>query len=201
MSIPVEERGCEVTGRKLEEYLSYSQLEAEDLQGKVVLNLGSGGSDLEEELRKRKVFPKAVSNIDIAYYYRRGKFLKGWMRPLHKRSTGIFIPVDNNVCADMCSLPIADGEIDYCFAVWSLSSYLSEERKSIAIPEIIRVLKPNGRAFVYPIAHFEEELAKGIMNSVPLSVPLDDTFGDTATFAFLKPATYKAFWTLEVCKN
>ena len=196
MAIPNIERYCEITGRDLEEYLTFFPLDAKDLHKKVILNLGSGWSDLEEDLRRRNIFPKAVFNLDLAYTRRKNKFLQDWIRSWYGGSPGRFIPKKGAVCGDMCLLPFPSGVIDYCLSLWSLSSYLSEERRTLAVSEIIRVLKPNGRAFIHPVAPFEENLVEGIMNAIPL----EGGNQDEARFGFLKPETYKGFWTLEISK-
>lgn len=197
MAIPNIERYCEITGRQLGEYLTFCPLKAEDLQGKVVLNLGSGGSDLEEELKRKMVFPKAVFNLDLAYIRRKNKFLQDWMRNWYGGSTGTFAPKKGAVCGDMCLLPFPSGVIDYCFSLWSLSHYLSEERRDLAVSEIIRVLRPTGRAFIHPVTYLEENLVEGMMNAIPL----EGRNQGGAHFGILKPAPYRGFWTLEISKS
>lgn len=109
----------------------------------------------------------------------------------------MFVPEKGAVCGDMCLLPFPSGGIDYCFAIWSLSHYLSEERRDLAVSEIIRVLKPKGRAFIHPVTYFEENLVEGMMNAIPL----EGRDQDRARFKVLKPTAYKGFWTLEISKS
>lgn len=134
----------EINGRNLEFYLGISDLRESDLDGKVILNLGAGGSDLQRDLLKRGVSPRKVISVDLAYDIRFNR-TKGY--------SGFVPPQNGAVRGDMCQLgPCVPPEsIDYCFAVWSLSFYLPPERQKLALTEIIRVLKPKGTAYIYPI--------------------------------------------------
>jgi len=176
--------------RGLEFYLGISQLNPTDIANKVIMNLGAGRSDLAKALERIKIPFKKVVNIDLLF---------------DEPKT---IPNSFFIQADMCNLPLADSSVDIGFATWSLSRYLPIERQKIALAEILRVLKSNGKLFIHPIERPE------VSSFFDPKIPTAENFfrehipSKTGQLRIFRPKfqeqpniPFHKGWTVEITKN
>jgi len=172
--------------RNLKFYLGISELQPDDFANKIILNLGSGKSDLAQELEKMEIPFRDVINIDLS----------------ENQSNQSLIQ------ADMCNLPLADSSIDIGFATWSLSQYLPIERQKKALAEILRVLKSKGKFFIHPIERPE------VSNFFDLRIPTAENFfrkhipSETGQLRIFRPKfqeqpniPFHKGWTVGITKN
>lgn len=117
------------TDRPVEFMLITTGKSPEELQGKKILNVGSGKTHYGLELTKRYgVVPKKVDNLD----------LKHALQPPLRRVAGLLL---GETVGDIETLlPYPDDTFDLVYAGVA----------PINIPEFVRVTKPGGEVFVWP---------------------------------------------------
>lgn len=158
-SITRAEEMSRTTGRSLEFYKQFLELTPSDFNGKKVLNVGAGRSDINSELEKEGVQPEMLINLDFAYENigdSKGIFKVVSGKALHKED----IPL-TAVAADMKQLPFTDNELDKVICLWSVG-WLRDKDKPMAISEAYRVCKDDGEIKIYPISFTKkaQEIAK-----------------------------------------
>lgn len=148
-SITKTERISRTTGRPLEFYEQFLGVGSAGFEGKKILNIGAGRSDLNGELERRNIHPEALINLDLAYKDvgdGRGVFKRVAGKALHKEH----IP-PNATAGDMKRLPFADNELDSVICLWSVCWLESKDRPA-AINEAYRVCKEGGEVKIYPVS-------------------------------------------------
>jgi len=111
-------------------YQAFFGLKPEDLEGKIILNLGSGYSDLQRDF-EHLGFAVQVFNLDINY----GEQIKNGVS---------FSVPGNSIRADFNRLPIKEDTIDICFSSWAISLIKNEKDFLLTVSEVIKLLKPSG---------------------------------------------------------
>lgn len=155
------EEGEIVTGRNLESYVGTLLINPEIFDGKRVLIVGAGSTNLEPQLNKRGIKPKLVANFDIVNH----PFRAFQNKPI-RTLIASFIDKNSNkpdkrelidrimgltgrimVRGDMKRLPFPDKSIDFALALWSTYQLNLNNRKE-AFREMMRVAD---HIHVYPI--------------------------------------------------
>jgi ubiquinone/menaquinone biosynthesis C-methylase UbiE len=157
-SIIKTERISRTTGRPLEFYEQFLGVTPTDFEGRKILNVGAGRSDINSELERRNIHPEVLINFDLAYKDvgdGRGVFKRVAGKALHKEH----IPL-NAAAGDMKRLPFADNELDSVIYLWSVC-WLEGKDRPAAIDEAYRVCKEGGEVKIYPIS-FAKEAQKAI---------------------------------------
>ncbi len=125
--------------RGLDFYLERTQVEAKDLEGKKILNLGAGGDNLGIELKSKGVSTQ-VTNIDLKY----PRTLLG-----QTEIQGINLTPERAVKADISRLPLGNESVDVEFASESLTRWVSKDRQPQGFLEAVRVLKEGGSLYAF----------------------------------------------------
>lgn len=145
--------------RDLENYEGYLGFKREDLKGKVVLDLGSGETELFSRDLKRAEIDADVIALNPDYSIKRFRKtvekIPDWQR--------------KSVAAIGQELPFNDGVFDRIFGLYSVTVFSdphpqfgNPEAAKRWLAEIMRVLKPGGEARLAPISAFnEKEIREG----------------------------------------
>lgn len=136
-----ENQPLSLTSRSWEYYQAFSGLAPQDLGGKVILNLGSGYSDLAIDLGRLGISAQ-VFNLDINYGLR---IVNG----------GSFSVPGNSVRADFNRPSIKENSADICFSSWAIS-LVRENYFLAAVGRGVELLKPGGVFFIYPLEKKEK---------------------------------------------
>jgi len=126
-----------------ENYLEEAQLPPERLEGKHILNVGAGKTDLEGFLRKRYGVVCWVVNVDLGY----NPYRKSLLWKLAGKMPRNDFP-NRSVWADTRALPIQDNTFDITFARNIIPFFLTYKGETQALSEIARVTR--GPIYVYP---------------------------------------------------
>ncbi|RJQ34345.1 class I SAM-dependent methyltransferase [Candidatus Parcubacteria bacterium] len=129
-------------GRSAGEYLHQLNIRTENLEGKRVLDLGSGSNlNLARQLPEEGIQAEVIS-FSPGFYHG-----KTWNERAERADEARTLTV-----AGMAEeLPFADGSFDTVLAFY-VTIYLQDSKRiEIAISEMIRVLKPGGAAYIGPI--------------------------------------------------
>lgn len=139
-------------GRSIDDYESVLKFKREELEGKMVLDLGAGPNarfsrDLEESGVKATVISLSP---EYANEEQRKLFKPSFLEKIKKtiKSEGDRAVLE--VAGVGEELPFADESFDEILALFSVSVW-SEYNYKLWIPEICRVLKINGEARIGPI--------------------------------------------------
>lgn len=138
--ISAREKISRPTERTLDWHEELFGFKAEELEGKKVLNVGAGDTDLEAELEERGIKPQLVANVDIGYSSKAKNIL----------FRGLNAP-QNAVAADMKELPFKEETFNKIFCLWSLSWLENNEDKLCALKEMLRVADDGGEINIYPV--------------------------------------------------
>ncbi len=150
----------------LEGYLEYAQISLDMLQGRV-LDLGSGDTELFS--REASFYDIDVTSVDPNLVFARNRaFVRegqasfygtGFMgRPsvYTTEPTGIAWQ-EKSVAALAQELPFKDGAFDTVISSGAIPVYLPAADLAIGVSEILRVLSPDGNAYLGPMADFDWE--------------------------------------------
>lgn len=140
----IREKWSRTTGRGLEFYQQLLGLRLEELNGKRLLNIGAGKSNIGPELEAQDIHPAKVVNVDLAYNTEQQQGLRGMVTGKRMES----LP-DNAVAADMRNLPFSAESFDTILHLWSLA-WLNDEDKLPAIQEALRVCALDGEVKIFP---------------------------------------------------
>lgn len=153
--------------RDLDDYEGWLGFKRENLQGKIVLDLGSGEKEIfSKELENENITAKVFSlNPDYKRDIDRSRVLElpGWQR--------------KSVAGIGQLIPFKDNTFDYIFGLYSVTIFLHNfEASRLTFKEIARVLKPGGQARLAPFNTDELEDYKEIFEELKkdgLSISLE----------------------------
>jgi ubiquinone/menaquinone biosynthesis C-methylase UbiE len=131
----------QITSREAGEILSYHSLDYADLDGKVVADLGCGGSNFGADLHEAGIDAYVVG-VDISP--------DSIDFPIQRENEQNYT---RRIQGNLSSLPIRSGSVDIALATYSLpfwSRNVEETRQFYR--EIARVTKLGGLISIYPIA-------------------------------------------------
>lgn len=134
--ISLLERMAVSTNRKLEYYLSKTEMDVEDLRNKKILNVGAGRTNLQRDLEMQGIRDAQVANIDLAYDPTR---IKKWTggRKISQEETP-----HNAIGADFKRIPFVDDSFDIAIASWSVSPWIENKKVQLFVfKEMLRVAK------------------------------------------------------------
>ena len=157
--------GNTVSDRSMERYNELLGISIEELKGKTVLDLGSG---LTERFAKEMV-TKGVNVVSVNPDLT-SKFSRDLIKPERleelKRRWGFAKTKRESVAAIGQNLPFHDEVFDAVTSLYAISLYLPEEHDEwrAAFNELLRVLKPGGRAYVAPFFPSIQEIFFDAMN-------------------------------------
>ncbi len=142
-----------ITERSVEEYESLFDVKFSEMKGKTILDIGSGRGNFHD-----RVSALGVKVFSLNPEFKRGKEAKSAEKIIH---------AEGDVGARAQEMPFADNSFDSEFALYSVPYYLpryeeigesSENSEKFfyeeferVIDEIIRTLKPGGKAYIYPL--------------------------------------------------
>lgn len=125
------------SARGLEYYLKHIRLPAESFEGKTILNLGAGGTDLEKELALSGV-NSTVYNLDFKYpRFGKPELTPGWP--------------EKSIKADMADLDryFPEDSLDYVISSEGLCRWLPYKKQIVTINKAINALKSHGEIYVF----------------------------------------------------
>lgn len=163
------EEGAFMSDMGIDIYKQLLGINLEEMKGKLVLDIGSG---IDEKFSKEaaKIGVKVVSMNPNLKYGALNKELK--KKDWQKRS----------VAGRAQKMSFADNSFDYEVGLFSVPFYLplEESEYKLFFDEVIRTLKPGGKAYIFPI--FKNE-AKGAGRVSPDFVfHILDQFSDSITY-------------------
>lgn len=124
-------------------YFNDFNLGPEDIEGRKILDLGSG---------EKEIFSKEAAAYGTEVFSLNPR-LRAWWPRMRIKKFGL----DSNwqkksVAGRAQELPFKNESMDMIFARWSYPSFTKEDHeKLLALRELMRVLKENGKLFIYPI--------------------------------------------------
>lgn len=129
-----------LTDRDINFYEYLLGFEIKNLKDKSVLDLGSGMTEK---------FSKQVNKLDSSVR----------IFSLSPTEYNIAVRTKKSVMARAQEMPYSDNSFDYELALFSVPLYLSPEIENYKsfIAEVVRTLKPKGRALIFPVHPKEEE--------------------------------------------
>lgn len=137
--------GVPITGRKVEDYCFYLQVEEDyfDKKGQIILDIGSGyNQDLARNVEYMGLGAEIIS-IDPSLT------LNTERQDFRRKEAGKFHPL--TIAAYAKQLPFADNSVDKCLALFSVPMYSVNTEYAIAeIKEMIRLVKKGGEIRIFP---------------------------------------------------
>src|SRR3972149_5182264 len=135
--------GTTVTGRSFRDYEDMFGFSKKELKGKTVLDIGSSVNERFSQEARESGINVVSLNPDMSYWKARSK-MKDFLKLKEPQ---------RSVAGVVQELPFGDESFDIevsAFAVpYYLLGHVQEYRR--AIQEVIRTLKPGGKAYFYPI--------------------------------------------------
>lgn len=125
-----------MTNRDSEKMLDIFDVRPESLQGKRILNVAAGKTNLEQSLRDKYNVLTSVTSADLAYDPTRKSWL--WYL-LYKAPKEAYPP--NSVQTDMTRLPFKDRSFDITFSTAATDLWVHGDRTIRAIEEMCRVTR------------------------------------------------------------
>lgn len=185
-SIPLE-------GRDAEEYLKILQIPNEDLEGKRILDFGSGNNlNFARQLSDEGIHAEVVSFSPALYLG------KTWDNYAEGADTAGKLAV-----AGMGEeLPFASASFDRVLAFY-VTGYLQEENRMRAVlSEMVRVLKPGGKAYLGPIIELEK-IREGASRKWLEEGPIKEITRGTANVRWKKTKEFPGgrSYTIHIVKN
>jgi len=137
-----------LTDRDLDSYKEFLDLDLDDMRGRAVLDIGSG---------ERESFSKQAADMGV-------KVIS--LNPsLKNQASRSILQLDKSwtkrsVAGKAQEMPFGSDIFDYELALYSLPFYLSYSREEYRkfISEIVRTLKPGGKAKIYPVYNADKPL-------------------------------------------
>ncbi len=133
-----------LTDRDLREYEKFLQIDAKELEGKKILDLGSGEFQKFARRLTRRFPDTEVVCLDASLARRRSDFLLSESQRGQKM---------NLVSALFTKLPFQNNSFDVVLSLYGTLYLTTPESKKANLEEIARVLKSGGEARLYPYFH------------------------------------------------
>ena len=150
--------------RSLEEYVTYTGFPFKELKGKKVLDIGSSSTQrFADEAAKHKITVVSLSpDLRLKEYRKR---LEEHKKNKPKRSRSYRRKWKELAIAAIAeNLPFKDSSFDAEVGLMSITNYWNNmDQYKRGFAEIIRTLKPGGKAYLYPITkdfYFSEDFHK-----------------------------------------
>ena len=152
--------------RSLREYEYYLEFSRKDLQGKTILDVGSG----KELLFSREAREAGITVISMNPELGKDETMRKkltkklpWYR--NKRlKAGVDEARSRTMAARAQAIPLQDESVDVITGLFSATSYIKDpEELKQAFDEMMRVLKPGGNAY---FRHFDNWRGLGITNQI-----------------------------------
>ena len=130
-----------LTDRDLWEYEKFLQIDAGELAGKTILDLGSGEFQKFARQLAHRFSDTKIICLDASLAKRHGDFLLSESQRARKI---------NLISALFTKLPFQSNSFDAVFSLFGTLYLTTSESKRVNIGEIARILKPGGAARLYP---------------------------------------------------
>lgn len=167
--------GPQLTERDTQEYEQYLGFDTRGLRAKTILNIGCGHNGLfEKELLRHGTTVYALSPY-FAAPGRGGRemlarYKKGLPRGVGKKREELY-PI---AAFAEEKIPLLDHSVDAVFALYSVPLYVGEsdspeirnQKYEKLFSEIVRILKQNGTASLYPIPESKKEYISSLLNTM-----------------------------------
>jgi len=164
-SIPKQELDaveCINTGRSIKHYLENLNLSKNDLEKcDFILDIGSGIEQRFARDCKEMGIKATVVSIDPGILFPEKNDLRYLTSKdeITRRRTARNKPEKETVSAIAQHLPFKENSFDMVLALYSVPLYISQESDvSLSFTEILRVLKNDGQARIYPITKESKEI-------------------------------------------
>ena len=158
------------TDRSFDEYLDLLGITAGNLGG-LVMDIGTGKSELfAREAQKKGIDVVSVSPMLSEEQARRSSSQAMKEDVSYKRKA---------VAALAQVLPFKDNCFDSIVSVFSIPHYLDPDDLSIVFKEILRVLKPGGKAFLSPIFNITQIRYEQALKDLPCAFNFSDIVGQS----------------------
>ncbi|MBI2120881.1 MAG: class I SAM-dependent methyltransferase [Parcubacteria group bacterium] len=151
------------TWRNFEDVSSELGIIREDLKGKIILDIGSGGAGFAEGVKQNKELKSRVISLDPNYNL---ETLSEENRDLMRNAVKEINKEGLDAVAGLSeSLPFKNESFDLIISNHAVPWHIAEDAEKVtkSIKEIIRTLKPGGEVKLHPV---EEETFKLIENVV-----------------------------------
>jgi len=154
--------------RGLKEYKEFLEIPiTRKFLGEKVLDLGSGVSSR---------FTKEAAEQGIEIYSLSPAFIKPELRELRRGKNLKDVPTAGLAQ----NLPYKSNVFDSILSVWAIPAHLPQDKKNYieSFKEIVRVLKPGGKAFLAPIVPsiFDFDLANQAIREIKKEQPIKNRF-------------------------
>jgi len=119
-------------------------------KGKKLVDLGCSHSDFADEVRRR--FYIDAYGLDVAFHEtfsvweNKPYFAQNFKKSLEAKK----INLDRRIAGSITNLPFEDDSVD-CYVSHQSIPYLPQAYYEMAFKEIVRTLKPDGDAFIFPV--------------------------------------------------
>ncbi|OHA04547.1 MAG: hypothetical protein A2934_02245 [Candidatus Sungbacteria bacterium RIFCSPLOWO2_01_FULL_47_10] len=135
--------GTTVTGRSFRDYEDMFGFSKKELKGKTVLDIGSSVNERFSQEARESGINVVSLNPDMSYWKARSK-MKDFLKLKEPQ---------RSVAGVVQELPFGDESFDIEVSAFAVPYYLlgHEQEYRRAIQEVIRTLKPGGKAYFYPI--------------------------------------------------
>lgn len=156
-----------------DEYENFLGFDTEDLRGESVLNIGCslrGGFDKEMAAIGADVhsmspfFASEVGQEQAAIHFAESTMGR-WMRQIFKKGKWPKL-----VAAVAEDLPFEDATFDRILALYSVPLYSAAEKHPTVMSEIVRTLKDDGQAHLYPVSAKDLPGILEALNQLPVLV-------------------------------
>lgn len=140
------------TGRGLDLYEKFLGFNRSELQGKKILDVGSGYYQQLAYDTRRFGLNAEVTSVDPRFGLPLGRDLADLGNNVTQRVIGRLYPESRTVAASAEKLPFADNTFDSTYALFSTSRYRPNIREIFSdVSEMVRVTKRGGQVRIYPI--------------------------------------------------
>lgn len=166
------------SGRQLEYYIEHMKIDPHRFEGKTILNLGAGGTDLEGELSSIGINAE-VCNLDFKYpRFGKPELTPGWP--------------DKAIKADMADLDkyFREGMLDYIISSEALCRWLPYAKQVTALNKSIDALRNGGEIYVF---NYQRPFIP-VYNPKKIIRALEETHGGSITVSYFDK-------TLKIIKN
>ena len=170
--------------RDVLQYETFLGIDAQNLHGERVLNIGSGLTGKFEKL----LAAKGVDVLTASPYFAargvggetmRSEYNEGTFHSLKRK----FINTDEKwpdaIAAWAEDLPLKDESVDLLLALYSVPLYTDKEDYNKLFSELTRVLKEGGTAKLYPISQEMLEKISPILEALPVRFTTESTLEES----------------------